>query len=203
MSKRLITATLGAAVSLIAAATTAEARISHHPEAGLYGQGVANTGEASSPRLTRTTKKRSAYTGQRAGKRRTSEGRRSGKKRYSRSRMSGRSVTAGMGGGGSSRTCLQPAAKALLARIEGQFGPMQIISTCRPGAVIAGSGKPSKHRNGMAIDFNAGNRKGAVVQWLIANHHSGGTMTYRGMGHVHVDIGHRFVSLGSGGRRRG
>jgi uncharacterized protein YcbK (DUF882 family) len=105
--------------------------------------------------------------------------------------------------GGASRSCLQPQARALLNRIESQFGPVSIVSTCRPGAVIATSGKPSKHRYGLAIDFNAGSRKGAIVNWLIKNHHSGGTMTYRGMNHIHVDIGHRFVSLGAGGRRRG
>ena len=55
---------------------------------------------------------------------------------------------------------------------------MQIISTCRPGARIAGSGRISRHASGNAIDFSAGGRKGAVVRWLIANHKSGGTMTY-------------------------
>jgi hypothetical protein len=29
---------------------------------------------------------------------------------------------------------------------------------------------------------------------------AGGTMTYRNMSHIHVDIGPRFVSLGAGGR---
>jgi len=39
-----------------------------------------------------------------------------------------------------------------------------------------------------------------VVQWLIANNPSGGTMTYANMGHIHMDTGPRhFVSLGSGG----
>ncbi len=99
------------------------------------------------------------------------------------------------------RGCLRPAARALLDRIEGQFGPMQLISTCRPGARIAGSGRISKHASGEAIDFNAGGRKGAVVQWLIANHKSGGTMTYAGMSHIHVDVGQHFVALNSGGGR--
>ncbi len=54
------------------------------------------------------------------------------------------------GGAGSSRGCLQPQARALLDRIEQNFGPVSVISTCRPGAVIAGSGKPSKHRYGLA-----------------------------------------------------
>jgi uncharacterized protein YcbK (DUF882 family) len=96
---------------------------------------------------------------------------------------------------GTSRGCLKPAARALLDRIEAHFGKMQIISTCRPGAVIAGTGRRSKHANGEAIDFNAGGRKAEVVRWLIANHRSGGTMTYRGMSHIHVDVGYHFVSL--------
>jgi hypothetical protein len=99
------------------------------------------------------------------------------------------------------RACLKPEARALLDRIEAEFGPMEIISTCRPGARIAGTGRISKHATGEAIDFNAGSRKGDVVRWLIANHRSGGTMTYAGMGHIHVDIGPRFVSLNSGGGR--
>ena len=79
---------------------------------------------------------------------------------------------------------------------------MQIISTCRPGARIAGTGRVSRHASGNAVDFNApGGRKAEIVRWLIANHRSGGTMTYAGMSHIHVDIGPRFVSLGSGGRR--
>jgi uncharacterized protein YcbK (DUF882 family) len=98
---------------------------------------------------------------------------------------------------GASRNCLTPAARALLGRIEAQFGTMQIISTCRPGARIAGSGRISRHASGNAIDFSAGSRKGAVVRWLIANHKSGGTMTYSDMSHIHVDIGPHFVSLGA------
>jgi peptidase M15-like protein len=104
-------------------------------------------------------------------------------------------------GGGTSRSCLTPSTRALLDRIEAHFGKMQIISTCRPGAVIAGTGRRSKHASGEAVDFNAGNRKGEVVRWLIANHKSGGTMTYRGMQHIHVDVGYHFVSLNSGGGR--
>jgi uncharacterized protein YcbK (DUF882 family) len=103
--------------------------------------------------------------------------------------------------GATSRSCLTPSTRALLDRIEAHFGKMQIISTCRPGAVIAGTGHRSKHASGEAVDFNAGKRKGEVVRWLIANHKSGGTMTYRGMQHIHVDVGYHFVSLNSGGGR--
>ena len=99
------------------------------------------------------------------------------------------------------RTCLKPAARALLERIEAEFGRMEIISTCRPGARIAGTGRISKHATGEAIDFNAGRRKGDVVRWLIANHKAGGIMTYAGMSHIHVDVGHRFVALNAHGGR--
>jgi uncharacterized protein YcbK (DUF882 family) len=92
------------------------------------------------------------------------------------------------------------AARELLARIELQFGPMRIISTCRPGARIAGTTVMSKHATGEAVDFEAGSRKGDVVRWLIANHKAGGTMTYAGMSHIHADVGSHFVALNSGRR---
>lgn len=91
--------------------------------------------------------------------------------------------------------CLKPAARALLERIEVAFGEMRIISTCRAGARIAGSGRISRHASGEAIDFDAGTRKRDVVRWLIANHTNGGTMTYADMSHIHVDVGPHFVAL--------
>lgn len=97
------------------------------------------------------------------------------------------------------RGCLVPAARALLARIEAQFGPVQVISTCRSGAVIAGSGRPSLHRYGMAFDFRTPH-KAAVVRWLAGNNR-GGTMTYRHSNHIHADVGRQFVALGGGSRR--
>lgn len=103
----------------------------------------------------------------------------------------------GGGGGGASRSCLQASAQALLSRIEAQFGPMQVISTCRPGARVAGSGRPSKHAFGLAIDFRVpGGRKAEVVRWLAANHHGGGVMTYGHSSHIHVDIGYPYRSFG-------
>jgi hypothetical protein len=50
------------------------------------------------------------------------------------------------------------------------------------------------------VDFLAGSRKTAIVEWLIANHRDGGTMTYAGIDHVHVDIGPHFVSIANGPR---
>lgn len=96
------------------------------------------------------------------------------------------------------RSCLTPAARALLERIEQKFGPVKVMSTCRRGATIAGTGRPSRHASGNAVDFDAGPRKAAILEWLIANHRTGGIMTYAGMDHVHVDIGPRFISLAGG-----
>jgi uncharacterized protein YcbK (DUF882 family) len=106
----------------------------------------------------------------------------------------------GPGGDTASRSCLTPDTRALLNRVEATFGSVQVISTCRPGAVVAGTGHASQHRYGRAVDFDAPpGRKAAIVQWLAANN-AGGTMTYAHMGHIHMDTGPRhFVSLGSGG----
>ena len=179
---------LGLALAATTLATEAEARLDNGPIASTYGEERARpSAKSAAPRrqarATPSRRKSARYNQARRGD------------------LGGRAMTAGHDGGGTSRDCLQPEARALLERIESQFGPVQIVSTCRPGAVIAGSGKPSKHRYGLAIDFDAGARKGAIVQWLIANHNAGGTMTYAGMSHIHVDIGQRFVSLNSGGGR--
>lgn len=98
------------------------------------------------------------------------------------------------------RKCLTGAVRAVLDKIEARFGPVRAISTCRPGARIAGSGRISRHASGNAVDFEAGSRKGAIINWLIANHKGGGTMTYADMSHIHVDVGQHFVSL-AGGRK--
>jgi SH3-like domain-containing protein len=96
------------------------------------------------------------------------------------------------------RSCLKPAARALLDRIEQKFGPVRVVSTCRAGAMIAGTNRVSRHASGNAIDFDAGGRKPAILEWLIANHRAGGVMTYAGLDHIHVDIGPHFVSLARG-----
>jgi hypothetical protein len=106
----------------------------------------------------------------------------------------------GSGGDNTSRSCLSGAAQSLLSQIEGRFGSVRLVSTCRPGATIAGTGRVSRHASGNAFDFEAGGRKGEIIRWLVANHRSGGTMTYSGMSHIHADIGPHFVSL-SGGER--
>jgi hypothetical protein len=99
------------------------------------------------------------------------------------------------------RKCLTPAVREVLEKVEDVFGPVSAISTCRPGARIAGSGRISRHASGNAVDFEAGSKKAEIVKWLVANHHSGGTMTYSGMSHIHIDVGQHFVALAGGGTR--
>lgn len=101
----------------------------------------------------------------------------------------------GASGGATSRSCLTRDARALLNSIENQFGRVEIVSTCRPGARIATTGRISKHASGEAIDFRVPGKKKQVVAWLIDNHGDGGTMTYSDMDHIHVDVGAHFVAL--------
>lgn len=107
-------------------------------------------------------------------------------------------ITAYRGSPDAPRTCLTAGARALLQTIESKFGPVRVVSTCRAGATIAGTGRPSRHASGNAVDFDAGARKGEILRWLIANHRTGGTMTYPDMDHIHVDIGPHFVSIAGG-----
>lgn len=195
MSTRIFAAVLGMGAAMCLAAPVEAARIDNGPVASLY----ENDGRKKVSR--KYSKQRSSYG--RTSKSRRSSGnyRKKANRSSGKKRVAARAMTAGRsGGGGASRSCLSSAARGLLARIEGQFGPVQVVSTCRPGATIRNTGRPSRHASGNAIDFNAGGRKSAVVAWLRANHHSGGTMTYARMSHIHVDIGPRFVRLNFGGR---
>lgn len=92
----------------------------------------------------------------------------------------------------SSTSCLPGSVKAKLTQIRAKFGPVSIVSTHRPGARIAGSGKRSYHASCRAVDFHPPRGKyRQVVAWLKSNH-SGGVGTYScGMHHVHIDNGPR------------
>ena len=207
MSKSIVAALLALGVGAFMAAPAA-ARIDAGPISSLYERDGRPLPRAQKQRVKKhATKVRRAGTKSARKYTKSKKTYRGTGKVGRKARLAGRAVTSGRSGGASaSRTCLTSAARALLGRIEAQFGPVQVISTCRPGARIAGSGRISKHASGNAVDFNAGGRKAAIVNWLRANHMSGGTMTYARMSHIHVDIGPRFVSLGSGGgkgRRKG
>lgn len=85
--------------------------------------------------------------------------------------------------------CIPGALKQRLAQISQKFGPVRVISSHRPGARIAGSGRPSYHASCRAVDFVPTRNYGAVVAWVKANH-GGGIGTYScGMSHIHIDTG--------------
>ncbi len=88
--------------------------------------------------------------------------------------------------------CMPGALAATLQQIRSKFGPVQVISTHRPGARIAGSGRKSYHASCRAVDFNPPRGKYTqVVNWLRTNH-NGGVGTYScGMHHIHIDTGPR------------
>jgi hypothetical protein len=100
-----------------------------------------------------------------------------------------------------SRACLTAQTRAVLAQFEAQFGTVKVVSTCRPGAVIAGSGKPSQHRYGKAVDFvPPAEKRASMIAWLRQNA-GGAVITYRS-GHVHFDTGPwRVYSCGDCGPR--
>jgi hypothetical protein len=206
MSKQLVTASF--ALALAALATPA---LAHPSDADSDGSRYRHRYQDDEYRGRRQQVDRDDDDGERITRRRQNRGQGSRQRRHfqasERTRrppsVASRSITRHVhDGAGSSRACLTGATQALLNRIEANFGRMQVISTCRPGARIAGTGRISKHASGQAIDFNApSGRKAEVVRWLIANHKSGGTMTYAGMSHIHVDVGYHFVALNSGSGR--
>lgn len=206
MNKRLLTAALG--VALASLATTASARPSEGTQLASYSHRYNSYDDGSlfyqryfdNDREAGTERRRTRRAGRntRHVSRHTSrhEHRRSGRRVASYTKEERHSGRRSRGGASTSRECLTSRARALLGRIESRFGSVQIVSTCRPGAVIAGTHHRSKHATGEAVDFNAPRgRKGEIVRWLIANHKSGGTMTYAHMNHIHVDVGYHFVSL--------
>lgn len=86
--------------------------------------------------------------------------------------------------------CLPGILKTRLNQIRKKFGKVRIVSTHRPGARIAGSGKRSYHASCRAVDFHPPKGKyRAVVNWL-KKVHKGGVGTYScGMHHIHIDNG--------------
>ena len=96
-------------------------------------------------------------------------------------------------------SCLTPATRAAFGELQAIFGPLRVVSTCRPGATIRGTNRPSQHRYGKAIDFTVPRgKKSAVVRWLMKNF-SGGIMTYCNHSHIHMDTGPHFIKLGARG----
>lgn len=88
--------------------------------------------------------------------------------------------------------CMPGSLRSVLGKIRNKFGPVEVVSTHRPGARISGSGNASYHASCRAVDFNPPRGKyGAVVAWLRDNH-DGGIGTYScNLHHIHIDTGPR------------
>ena len=69
-----------------------------------------------------------------------------------------------------SASCLPGILQQRLSQIRSQFGSVTIISTHRPGARVAGSGRRSLHASCRAVHFKVCGNKGAAIAWLEANH---------------------------------
>lgn len=110
---------------------------------------------------------------------------------YARGKIIERAAPFGkaVGGPTTSRECLHTRTRAVLDALEGRFGKVVLVSTCRPGARMP-SGDISWHALNEAFDFNVpkGANKGDVMEWL-GKHSPGVTMSYSNMGHVHTDTG--------------
>lgn len=75
-----------------------------------------------------------------------------------------------------------------LMEVERLFGPVTIISSCRPGATVKNSGRPSMHSYCRAIDFNPSKGRYSQVANFLKSTWSGGVGTYSGrFNHIHID----------------
>jgi len=101
-----------------------------------------------------------------------------------------------------SRHCLQSETYRVLQDLEAFVGPVKLISTCRPGARIAGTRHMSHHSNGTAVDFWTP-RKASAIRYLRSRRDVF-VMTYRDMSHVHFNTGQIGARFGawSGHRKR-
>lgn len=85
--------------------------------------------------------------------------------------------------------CVPDTLKAVLSDVAAKFGPVQVISTHRPGAVVAGTRRASLHRACRAVDFRpARGTRRAVIAYLRADPRVQGLGIYRS-GHIHIDNG--------------
>jgi peptidase M15-like protein len=103
-------------------------------------------------------------------------------------------VSARRGAPSTSHACLPFAIKNALSTIESQFGPVQVISTHRPGARIAGTRHASLHSSCRAVDFHPPRGRYREVLAYLRNNWEGGIGTYSGqMHHLHIDVGYKKV----------
>jgi uncharacterized protein YcbK (DUF882 family) len=72
--------------------------------------------------------------------------------------------------------------------VESKFGKIRITSSCRPGATVRKTGRPSMHRYCRAVDFNPPRGKYRQVARYLKTTWGGGVGTYSGrFNHIHID----------------
>jgi len=72
--------------------------------------------------------------------------------------------------------------------VESKFGKIRILSSCRPGATVRKTGRPSMHRYCRAVDFNPPRGKYRQVARYLKTTWGGGVGTYSGrFNHIHID----------------
>ena len=72
--------------------------------------------------------------------------------------------------------------------VESKFGKIRISSSCRPGATVRKTGRPSMHRYCRAVDFNPPRGKYRQVARYLKTTWGGGVGTYSGrFNHIHID----------------
>lgn len=75
-----------------------------------------------------------------------------------------------------------------LRNVETKFGKIKILSSCRPGATVRKTGRPSMHRYCRAVDFNPPRGKYIQVARYLKTTWGGGVGTYSGrFNHIHID----------------
>ena len=83
--------------------------------------------------------------------------------------------------------CLPAKIKKVLKGLR-RFGRVQIISTYRPGARIAGTRRRSKHASCRAVDFHIRGNRRAALRWLRRQRLE--IITYTcAMHHIHIAPG--------------
>ena len=88
--------------------------------------------------------------------------------------------------------CLPGALKSRLDQVRRKFGNVQVVSTFRRGARIAGTGRRSLHASCRAVDFTPPRGQYRQVAAWLKQVHGGGVGTYScGMHHIHIDNGPR------------
>jgi hypothetical protein len=87
--------------------------------------------------------------------------------------------------------CLPMQLRAALADVQARFGPVEVISTHRPGARIRG-GHMSKHASCQAVDFKPARGTYRQVAAYLRSSWQGGFGTYTS-GHIHIDTGPHYT----------